>query len=193
MRKYGTIIAFLCLCPVILSAKTDWRLRSPAQIAAGDLVFRRGNGAWTWLFVGASTKEKRFSHVGIVVENTPNECMIIHAEANDLGKGKVRIEPWHIFFKGAAEGAVYRCTYDNVKPENIVKESKRYLGVSFDNEFDASNDSKIYCSELIMLSINAAAGKTLITPTRRGQYEIIGLDDIYLTGFKKIYDSKLDK
>lgn len=60
--------------------------------------------------------------------------------------------------------------------------------VAFDLEFDSANDDKLYCSELVAMSINKALDSTVIRPTL--QYKEVlfyGLDDIYNASiFQKI-------
>lgn len=168
----------------------QWKQNPPAGVTAGDIVFRRGHGIWTSFFVNASQREKRFSHVGIAATNGAGRIVIIHSEANDLGLGRVREGSWHSFFKEATEAAVYRCTVVGVDPTDVVAEARRRIGVRFDNEFDATTTNKLYCSELVMLAVNLAAGRELIRPTFRSGKTIVGLDDIYREGFMKIYDSR---
>lgn len=189
MRFISALAVYIALSAASATAM-QWKQNPPAGVTAGDIVFRRGHGIWTRFFVNASTREKRFSHVGVAATNGAGRIMIIHSEANDLGLGRVKEGSWQSFFEGASEAAVYRCTDGGVDPADVVAEARRRIGVRFDNEFDAATTNKLYCSELVMVAVNAAAGRNLIKPTFRSGKTIVGLDDIYREGFEKIYDSK---
>ena len=98
-------------------ATHSWKDTPPANIKIGDIVFRKGAGLWTKYFINMSSREKRFSHVGIVVSNRPT-TVILHADANDMtGHGFVRLENWEGFFNNASECAAYR--YDG-EPSNAT-------------------------------------------------------------------------
>ena len=64
------ITALLILAPLAAIAAAgeslSWMSEPPVELRKGDLVFRRGQGFWTKYFVDVSTREKRFSHVGVV-------------------------------------------------------------------------------------------------------------------------------
>ena len=137
MGVKGLMIAYAHLLLSSISAAGDvavceWENLPPVQLAIGDLVFRRGCGAWTSFFINASTRERRFSHVGIVAE-IRNEVSLIHADADEhTGDGRVRVEDWRGFFEDALECAVFRFDGDSSVATNIVLNAKRRLGVKFD-------------------------------------------------------------
>ena len=183
------IMVFIALLAASATAAAHWKDAPPAGIAAGDIVFRRGSGIWTAFFVAASQREKRFSHVGIIVSDGKGGFSILHAEANDLGTGRVKVDSWTQFFKGATEAAVYRCACKDVDPADIVREGMCRLGVPFDNEFNISSEEKLYCTELVMVAVNSAARRKVISTSGEGKIEMVALDDVYREGFVKIFDS----
>jgi hypothetical protein len=189
MLSGRAILVSVALLAASVAAAASWKDAPPAGIAAGDVVFRRGSGVWTVFFVSASQREKRFSHVGITVPDGKGGFSVLHAEANDLGKGRVKIDSWSSFFKGSTQAAVFRCACEDVDPADIVKEGMRRLGVPFDNAFDISSEEKLYCTELVMVAVNSAARRKVISPSCRGKTEIVALDDVYREGFVKIFDS----
>ena len=167
----------------------DWRDAPPAGIRAGDIAFRSGNGPWTRFFVGASSRDKRFSHVGIVVPAPGCGVAIVHSEAGDFsGKGNVRADSWKVFFDGATDGAVYRPVFSDGAPESIVSCAMSRMGVVFDKDFDLSDTNRLYCSEFVREAVNEAAGRKLIGTTRVNGRDIVAIDDIYCEGFEKVFD-----
>ena len=187
---------FLCLQlllpPFVVAGEAvgfEWKRTPPPGLKAGDLVFRKGAGLWTRHFINASTREKRFSHVGIVVRTTPS-AIILHADGNDLtGVGNVRTEDWPGFFEIASECAIYRYAGSKETARAFASQGLRRLGVPFDPAFDMSSTNALYCTELIREVVNEAAGTNVIEYTVLCGYPIIAIDDIYHKGFVKVFDS----
>ena len=168
---------------------SDWKRLPPPGLKVGDLVFRKGRGMWTRYFIRASTRDPRFSHVGIVVRTTP-PALILHSDGNDLtGVGKVRTEEWEAFFEIASECAVYRYDGAEETARAFASHGLRRLGVTFDSSFDMSSTNALYCTELIREVVNEAAGTNVIGFTVLKGRRIIALDDIYHKGFRKVFDS----
>ncbi len=145
---------------------------------------------WTKYFIHASTREKRFSHVGIVVRTDPS-TLILHAEGSDLtGIGNVRIEDWQGFLEIASECAVYRYAGAEETGRAIASCGLQRLGVPFDPSFDMSSTNELYCTEFIREAVNEAAGTNIVGFTIHKGRGIITLDDIYHRGFFKTFDSR---
>lgn len=168
----------------------DWRDFPPVHLETGDLVFRRGQGMWTRFFINASSREKRFSHVGLVVSNE-TEAVIIHADADDsTGIGQVRLQDWRGFFSNALECAVYRRSSQKTNPQKYAVVAMKYIGVPFDSSFDTSNTNRLYCTELIKTVIDQVEGQYYIGNTKGFGHYFIAIDDLYHKGFLKIFDSE---
>lgn len=183
------IFLSLLLLPSVLWAAGVQRL-SP-DLKVGDVVFRRGDGAWTQYFIDCSSREKRFSHVGIVLSNNNEEVVIVHADADDwTGVGKVRTENWKGFFAGAAECAVFRYDGEAKIAEKIAANAARRIGTAFDFFFDLSETNRLYCTELVRLAINEAVGTNFVGTTKVCGTDVVAIDDIYRKGFKRVFDSK---
>ena len=168
----------------------DWKKTPPRGLKVGDLVFRKGRGIWTQYFIRASSRDPRFSHVGIVVQTSPS-ALILHSDGNELtGVGKVRTEDWEDFFDIAYECAVYRYAGSDETARAFASHGLRRLGVPFDPAFNMSSTNALYCTELIREVVNEAAGTNVIGFTVLKGQRIIALDDIYHEGFVKVFDSK---
>ena len=168
----------------------EWQQSPPGGITTGDLVFRKGHGFWTPHFINASTREKRFSHVGIVSAVENGKVSILHAEANEAsGKGTIKEEDWTQFFAEALEGAVYRYDGDHETAKRFAKNGRTKIGVPFDTAFDLSDSKRLYCTEFVRNAINEAAGKELVGFSMISGRPFVTLDDIYARHFTKIWDS----
>ena len=190
------MITFMLVPPLLIEAVEQveicqWHKCSPVEAEPGDLVFRRDNGVWSWFFVQASKREKRFSHVGIVIDGGRNPT-IVHADASEMtGVGCVRKQDWAGFFAESVDGALYR--YDGVRyvREKIASEACKRLRVPFDTGFDMSNTNKLYCSELVRESVNGATshetiGYTMLTNCQT----MISIDDCYHTNMIKVAECR---
>lgn len=167
-----------------------WASRAPVALRCGDLVFRRGHGLWTKYFINCSSREKRFSHVGIV-SVTGDEPVLIHADADErTGRGFVHTEGWRSFFAEALECAVFRFDGEASTASNIVEKARARLGVKFDSAFDLSETNRLYCSEMVRIAVNEAVGTNLVGFTEICGRKVVAIDDLYRRGFRRIYDSK---
>ncbi len=187
----------LCMCALLslsflLTTGEDvflWKVKAPYDLEIGDLVFRKGYGLWTKYFIGCSTRERRFSHVGIVL-GLERGGVLIHADADErTGTGCVRVEGWRGFYADALECAVFRFDGDSSVASNIAINAKRRLGVKFDSAFDMDETNRLYCSELVRLAVNEAVGTNLVGFTKVCGRNVVAIDDLYRNGFLRIYDS----
>ena len=194
------ITALLILAPLAAFAAAgeslSWMSEPPVELRKGDLVFRRGQGFWTKYFVDVSTREKRFSHVGVVwkVSKDKKNALLIHADADDsTGLGFVHKEMWKDFFERAnsLECVVFRWDgEDSGVPERLAEAVHKRIRVPFDPFFDMSETNKLYCTELIAEALKEATATNFISSTMYNGREFIAIDDIYRINFRRIYDSK---
>ncbi len=191
----GTLAALFALCVLAASGENagDWRQSPPEGVAVGDLAFRKGHGLWTGYFIGMSTREKRFSHVGIVSSVKGGKATIIHSEAGEFtGQGAVKEDDWSFFFGDALEGAVYRYSGGRADaPRLIAEEGRKMIGVPFDSAFDMSETNRLYCTEFARIAVNRALGEELIGHSTVNGRDFITLDDMYRRDFGKIWDSEM--
>lgn len=184
------LLALTCIAKE--GATYSWKNNSPNNLKSGDIVFRKGSGLWTKYFIDISSREKRFSHVGIVVSNLSN-AIILHADANDFtGIGKVRLEEWDAFFRNASECAIYRYDGDLSYGRLFAEKGLEKLGVPFDWSFNMNSTNSLYCTELVRNVINEVVQTNLVGHTKAYGRRVIAIDDIYYKGFKKIFDSEKD-
>ncbi|WP_163305622.1 YiiX/YebB-like N1pC/P60 family cysteine hydrolase [Dysgonomonas sp. 521] len=152
-------------------------------IRSGDIICRLGNGFFSNQFKEYSLTEKLYSHAGIV-EQSGDSLFVIHAEASELtGIGHVKRESIQVFLDGIRTWGVYRISADDSVRNDIAVFAKEYFlkKTPFDMDFDAGNDSKVYCTELVALAVNRAVNDSLVKPAIQfGHRKIYGIDNVYL-------------
>ena len=183
---------FYCLMGAAVTVEVaNWRDGPPCGVRRGDLVFRRDNGVWSWFFISASSRERRYSHAGIIVSGGDSP-VIIHSDANEgTGCGCVRKQGWKDFFAESLDGAVYRLNVSPAERLAVAEEAELRLGVPFDSGFDMENTNKLYCTELLRVSVNAACKKNVIDSTSLANgNRLIAIDDCYKTNVTLICSCK---
>lgn len=160
------------------------------EIVTGDLVCRLGKGYFSGYFKDYASVEKKYSHIGIVSKEN-DSLFVYHSEASEFtGIGFVKRELLNSFLNKIDVFSFYKLNFDDTINLQIIEKVKEYyhLKVPFDINFNSSNDKKLYCTELIAISINKTLEDSIIKPTiTLNDKKIFGLDDIYMNkNVKKI-------
>lgn len=152
------------------------------QLKSGDIVCRLGGGFFSNYFRKYASKEKKYSHIGIV-EVKNDTVFIIHTEASELtGVGCVKKESINCFLENILVFDFYRVQVNRNIRKKIVVKAKEYYNkkVPFDLDFNSFNNEKMYCTELVANVLNRAFDSIVIVPTLKlGAKKMYGLDDIY--------------
>lgn len=124
------------------------------KLQTGDIICRKGNGIWSDLFKDLSIRDKRFSHVGLIIVDDNHDISVIHAEANDFtGIGGVYEQSLADFMYEGDGIAIYRLAEDfqNSLPEQkiLAAQIRKFLETPFDLQFDLSTNDRLYCSEFV--------------------------------------------
>jgi len=124
-------------------------------IKDGDIICRLGDRLWSQYFRDVSITDRRFSHMGII-RFANDRITVIHSEGNAGSEedyvSEISLEE---FIKFARAIGIYRIKYiDGSKISNLAVE---YLGVPFDWQFDLTDDSKLYCTELLYVILKRLA------------------------------------
>lgn len=153
--------------------------RAVSACRDGDLVFRYGNGFWSPYFRDASTLHKRFSHAGVIVLRN-GLPWVVHSDAHGMtGIGNVHLVRLDDFLSGSSDYAFYRLDAPGNVRLRIAEAASSYIGRPFDTEFDTDDDSKLYCSELVMRAVNDACGQPVIRPSLIHGKSVVAIDDCY--------------
>ena len=171
-KKLGKL-SFFCVCIIILTVIgiSVWyqmphsRRETVDDIAVakivssfrgGDVVLRSGVGMWSGLFREYNEIDKRFSHVGIVVEKD-GKFFILHAEANDLtGQGEVHLSSAEDFIRASSEVGISRL--HALDRKIFVENALKLQGRKFDWKFDRKESETLYCTELVDLALRSVPG-----------------------------------
>ena len=149
------------------------------------IIFRLGNGYFSNIFRGLSSRQKIYSHVGIVYRSnrSSDNFKVYHIEANEFtGKGKVKNEMLESFIKNSKYWGIFGINTTDSLKEEVVKQAHFYFDskVEFDLDFDLESDDRLYCSEFVAKSINKAFGHNIIKADLNISGKLFfGLDDIY--------------
>ena len=131
----------------------DFNLIKP-HVKNGDVLLRYGVGIWSELFRVSNSYDKRFSHVGIVVEVSEGNFVVVHAEGSDIsGQGAVWVEPFDQYVKRSIAIGIGRPHI--VSGDQLAEKVQTFIGQPFDCFFNNKDHSKIYCTELVDLSLKA--------------------------------------
>lgn len=156
-----------------------------ATLEPGDIVFRRAPGLWGDMAAAFSTRERRFSHAGIVVRQG-GAILIVHAAGDPTARsGRVIAEPVASFFAGVADAAAYRLRQPRATRARIAAAAGRYAREArpFDTEFSLVDAAALYCTELVWRAVREGADLD-IAPRRIAMGRAyIAADDLYLNRF----------
>ena len=163
----GMVRHFISLLPFFLVGCTDSNkgiiIPQESEFYEGDIVFRRGKGLNSEAILYADGGN--YSHVGIVV-NYLGKKMIVHAVPQEReyedDMDRIKMDSIQDFFskEKALVGAICR-PYD----KSICKRSARLAielynkKILFDHDYDSSDTSKLYCTELLMFIYNKCGRK----------------------------------
>lgn len=120
-------------------------------VKEGDIICRLGDRLWSQYFSDLSLTDKRYSHVGII-HIDDGRVNVINAEGGtEDGKNFVKITTLGDFLSVARTAGIYRIK--STDGDEISTIAMEYIGVPFDWEFDMNDESKIYCTELLYITL----------------------------------------
>ena len=147
-------------------------------IEDGDIILRMSEGTWSSVFSDYSLTDKRFSHVGIV-RIRDDKISIIHSVGSFGNKNQgVEELPLEYFLRVASSVGIFRIK--RIKGAVISDAAVKFIGRPFDFDFDLSDDSSIYCTELLYCALKEAKSVHNLTTRYADEIgrEIIPLDAI---------------
>ena len=126
------------------------------KLQKGDLVFRLGRGTSSQI-VNLADRERSYSHVGILVQDSLGKWYVIHAVPGESeetdGKETIKRDPLLLFFghDRTVSGVVVR--FDSIEPilQPIVEKAEKFYEkkLLFDHSYALSDTTTVYCTELI--------------------------------------------
>ncbi len=163
----------IALCTTLLPACTE-KSRTNLDIMesdarAGDLAFRRGTSRHSRAVGMISTE---YTHVGIVVDSGGGNLRVVHAVAGEPrfpGDGdSVRMDRLADFYRADRAEAGCLARLEDTRAAREAAQTALRLwrrGVPFDGEFDETDTTAMYCTELVAYAYRRAGLE--IAGTRR--------------------------
>lgn len=147
------------------------------NLKSGDVVLRLGNGYFSSIFKNYASKEKKYSHIGIIsIED--NVAYVYHSEAREFtGVGRVKRESLAAFLNDIVVFDFFRLNKESASNINVVAQNYYITKTPFDLDFNTYDDSELYCAELVANAINSGNKSPLIRPTiMLGRKKLYALD-----------------
>lgn len=130
------------------------------NLEEGDIVFRRGSSLASRIVLASDTKGN-YSHIGVVVRDS-GHFKVVHAvpgESEPKQPDRVKMEAIHDFFAAnrAVAGEVMRLQMDDSLRLVVADRAKDCFSkkILFDHDYDLSEQSCLYCTELIWYVFDA--------------------------------------
>lgn len=176
------------------------RKKNPVNISAvdscvrllqqGDLLVRRGDDMTSYMLSQLNTKDKTYSHCGIVAIEDGYPFVYHSIGGEDNPDGVIRRDSAHIWCSPANNHAfaAYRYDMPDSMKEQMVSAVYSYYseGLMFDMAFDLTTDDRLYCSEMIYKAIrHATGGSSYISLSENYGREFAGIDNLYPTAHSR--------
>ena len=160
--------------------RSEYSLLPDVTLKAGDIVLRCGSGM-TSRVVRFADDGGIYSHVGIVVDSA-GMMMVVHAVPDEHDTpddvDRIKMDYPERFFSSirANNGCVLRCI-DSLAARRaaLVALGVYRRRVLFDQDYDISDTTKMYCSEFVEYAYGKAAGFS-ITDGRRHDVNLPAID-----------------
>lgn len=156
-----------------------------SELRNGDLIFREGTG-WRSQAV-ATGAESRWSHVGLVVIEADGQGWVVHAQPEQGPKNvvvKERLTQFASSQNAYSIGAYTREDLTDLQRTRTKSIALKHVSsrTPFDHDFDASERSRLYCTELVIDAYEGAGAPIKYRST---------LIDTGLSSFQVIFPSHL--
>lgn len=151
----------------------------------GDLVLRSGSDAISALFRKVNTRDKSYSHAGIVfIENGYPFVYNCIGSASDphglLTRDSLNayIDPYNNLGY-----AIYKYRFSTGQVDRLHATVVQYFKERrvFDPYFDLQTDSSLYCTEFVYKAVIAATGdKKYLPTTHAANFNFVSVDNLFL-------------
>lgn len=154
-------------------------------LRSGDIVLRAGSDAFSHLLSLMNTRDKTFSHCGIVILENGYPFVYHSIGGEDNPDERLRsdsacffLSPAHSIIIGVVR---YNRLGDSIKALTEIVNIFYKSRPKFDLDFDLRTDDKLYCSEFVYKAVNKAMGDTgFIKTTTAYGHTYVAIDDLFL-------------
>lgn len=157
----------------------------------GDLLFREGKTLASEVARKASVKDRRFSHVGILIKEK-SDFFVIHA-IHDEKKGfhGVVRESLAGFLADGNHFGAYRISLEEAQLLEVTRKAKTLadLKIPYDHNYDLEDSGNLYCTEFIVHLLRDLPGAGSIGTTDFLGKQVVAVENIYENGevFKVVF------
>lgn len=156
-----------------------------ALLKDGDLVLRTGNDFISLTLRQFSTRDKTYSHCGLV-RITGGRIYVYHAiGGEDNPDARLRRDSFGAFCDPAHNlgFGVFRYRMDSTERKRMDSLVDLYYReqVPFDMKFDLNTDSAFYCAEFVYKVVERATGDPrYLRLSHIGRFRYVAIDDLFL-------------
>lgn len=155
---------------IILSLSTGCATRTPktyptiqipeADFRSADLALRLGRSIESDLIARGGESDNRYSHIGLLIESDSGMIVVDIEPSTDKESEQIKAQSVGDFFnhEKAIAGAIMRHNGLDSTQINTLKNKAIELlnsSITFDHDYQLSDNSKMYCTELIEVLFNA--------------------------------------
>ncbi len=130
-------------------------------IKNGDIILRKGYGMVSHAITAKLDGTYSISHCGVIVESQ-EQFFVVHTVANEISEvDGMQIDPLDEFVRQSRIGSiVVNRLIDDSAAVRVAEGAVEYLSarVGFDKNFDITDSTRFYCSELIWRCMKNKAG-----------------------------------
>lgn len=155
---------------IILSLSTGCATRTPktyptiqipeADFRSADLAMRLGRSIESDLIARGGESGNRYSHIGLLIESDSGMIVVDIEPSTDKESEQIKAQSVGDFFnpEKAIAGTIVR--YDGLDSMQINTLKNKTIellnsSITFDHDYQQSDNSKMYCTELIEVLFNA--------------------------------------
>lgn len=154
------------------------------KVQNGDLITRTGNDFTSESLRSLNQKDKTYSHCGIVsIEH--DSVFVYHAVGGEFNPDqKLLREPFENFSEPYNNRGIglFRFSLSQQHILALIDLVKQLYneGLMFDMDFDLSTNDRMYCAEFVSKTFHKAASSLEFPVSHIGNFEFVGVDDIFL-------------
>jgi len=154
-------------------------------IATGDLILRTGNDFTSESLRSLNQRDKTYSHCGIAsIEH--DTLFVYHALGGEWNPDqKIRRDPFEYFAEPYSNRGIgiyrFRLSHADINALMVTVKNLYHMGIMFDMKFNLQSNDRMYCAEFVYKSyLMGTRGKLQFSTSRLGDFEFIGVDDLFL-------------
>lgn len=154
------------------------------ELQTGDIILRRGEGLVSRYIAENFGGSLKWSHCGIIVCDSSG-VKVVHTQTDGVhGTDGVRKENLNSFISEARSGSVCILRFRSLNNEHRIKvceflNDAQIRKIPFDMQFDITDSSAYYCTELVYRCFLRASGVNI--------YKNVSFDE--KPGFEALYDT----